>query len=271
MGSRSAAHPYLQDQLIAYIGNKRALQPFLAEVFSRLARPGAVFLDPFAGSGAVSRLARWLGYRVLANDWEPYAYVLNYAALCVGRSEAEGLFRGRGEALLAELNSLGAPREEYVARHYAPRSTAEADYRTERLFYTRENALRIDAVRERLEKLYPGFAPADPAARKQKYLLLASLLYGAATHVNTSGVFKACHKGFGGHGRDALGRILAPIRLRLPELLDGPEAEAGCEEAAASRAAGPRTSAIWTRRTTSTSTAPTTTCSTPSPCGTGRR
>ena len=50
--------------------------------------------------------------------------------------------------------------------------------------------------------------------------------------MNTSGVFKACHKGFGGHGRDALGRILAPIRLRLPELLDGPPAEAGCQEAA---------------------------------------
>jgi adenine-specific DNA-methyltransferase len=228
------AHPYLQDQLIAYIGNKRALQPFLAGVFGRLAQPGAVFLDPFAGSGAVSRLARWLGYRVLANDWEPYAYVLNFASLCVGRSEAEGLFRGSGAAaLLAELNALGAPHEEYIARHYAPRRTEAADYRTERLFYTRENALRIDAVRERLEELYPGFQPAEPEARAEKYLLLASLLYGAATHVNTSGVFKACHKGFGGHGRDALGRILAPIRLRLPELLDGLPAEAGCQEAAA--------------------------------------
>ena len=225
-------HPYLQDQLIAYIGNKRALQPFLAGVFSRLVRPGAVFLDPFAGSGAVSRLARWLGCRVLANDWEPYAYVLNFASLCVGPSEVEGLFRGAARALLAELNSLGAPRREYVARHYAPRSTAAADYRTERLFYTRENALAIDAMRERLEELYPGFQPADPEDRKRKYLLLASLLYGASTHVNTSGVFKACHKGFGGHGRDALGRILAPIRLRLPELLDGPPAEAGCQEAA---------------------------------------
>jgi adenine-specific DNA-methyltransferase len=144
----------------------------------------------------------------------------------------EGLFRGAARALLAELNSLGAPRREYVARHYAPRSTAAADYRTERLFYTRENALAIDAMRERLEELYPGFQPADPEDRKRKYLLLASLLYGASTHVNTSGVFKACHKGFGGHGRDALGRILAPIRLRLPELLDGPPAEAGCQEAA---------------------------------------
>ncbi len=229
----SPAHPYLQDQLIAYIGNKRALQPFLAGVFSRLAQPGAVFLDPFAGSGAVARLARWLGYRVLANDWEPYAYVLNYAYLCVGRTEAEELFGGGpgAQAAVEELNALGAPREEYVARHYAPRRTAAADYRTERLFYTRENALRIDAVRERLEELYPGFRPVSPRARAEKYLLLASLLYGASRHVNTSGVFKACHKGFGGHGRDALGRILGPIRLRLPELLDGPPAEAGCQEA----------------------------------------
>jgi adenine-specific DNA-methyltransferase len=231
----SPAHPYLQDQLIAYIGNKRALQPFLADVFGRLAGPGAVFLDPFAGSGAVARLARWLGYRVLANDWEPFAFVLNYAYLCVGRSEAQALFQDRAgaQAPIEELNALQAPREEYVARHYAPRRTEDADYRTERLFYTRENALRIDAMRERLEEMYPGFRPATPEGQAEKYLLLASLLYGASKHVNTSGVFKACHKGFGGHGRDALGRILAPIRLRLPELLDGPPAEVGCQEAAA--------------------------------------
>jgi adenine-specific DNA-methyltransferase len=228
-------HPYLQDQLIAYIGNKRALQPFLAGVCTRLARPGAVFLDPFAGSGAVARLARYLGYRVLANDWEPYAYVLNYAYLCVGRVEAEDLFRERGglRAMVEELNALPdpPPERQYIARHYAPRSTETADYRTERLFYTRENALRIDALRNRLEELYPGLEP-EGRERKEKYLLLASLLYGAATHVNTSGVFKACHKGFGGHGRDALGRILASIRLQAPELLDGPEAEAGCSDAA---------------------------------------
>jgi len=223
----SIKHPYLQDQLIAYIGNKRSLQPFLAGVFSRLARPGAVFLDPFAGSGAVARLARYLGYRVQANDWEPYAYVLNYAYLCVGKGEVEGLFRALGglQGLLAELNTLPDPPPEgqYITRHYAPRNTEQADYHTERLFYTRENALRIDALRNRLEELYPGFEP-EGRGRKEKYLLLASLLYGAATHVNTSGVFKACHKGFGGHGRDALGRILAPIRLQAPELLDAPQA-----------------------------------------------
>jgi adenine-specific DNA-methyltransferase len=264
-------HPYLRKQLIAYIGNKRSLQPLLYQVFSRLLGGGGrcggtahgaienrgvaeprgaehvpVFLDPFAGSGSVSRLARYLGYRVLANDWEYYAYVLNYAHLCVGSSEALGLFPSwRGpEGVLAELNALPEPlqSERYISRYYAPERTEAADYRRERLFYTRENALIIDAVRSRIEAMYPGFvgkgcsaarpASGDESSNKEKMLLLASLLYQCATHTNTSGVFKACHKGFGGHGRDALGRILSPVRLQMPVLIDGPQdAEVGCQDA----------------------------------------
>jgi hypothetical protein len=88
MKAAQLKHPYLQDQLIAYIGNKRALQPFLAGVFTRLAGPGAVFLDPFAGSGAVARLARYhrrdaLG-RILApirlQNRPSFASHLNFAA-----------------------------------------------------------------------------------------------------------------------------------------------------------------------------------------------
>jgi len=230
-------HPFLKKQLIAYIGNKRALQGFLAAVFASLPlRAGrTVFLDPFAGSGAVSRLARYLGYEVLANDWEFYAYVLNRAHLCTDPRELPGLFREQGgpQVLLERLNALAEadPPEEYIARHYAPASTEKADYRTERLFYTRENGLRIDSLRAEIERLYPGFDLA-PQKAQEKFLLLSSLLYQAATHTNTSGVFKACHKGFGGHGRDALKRIMAPICLEPPELYscDAPAA-AFCLEA----------------------------------------
>ncbi len=240
-GTFDLDHPYLKKQLIAYIGNKRSLQPLLYQVFSRIsncghgagrsAGPAPVFLDPFAGSGSVARLARYLCFRVLANDWEYYAYVLNYAHLCIGSSEARGLFKSRGgpERMLAELNTLPplAEADRYISRYYAPASTDGADYRTERLFYTRENALIIDAIRSRIEELY-----SRTEGSKEKLLLLASLLYQSATHTNTSGVFKACHKGFGGHGRDALGRILSPIRLQMPVLIDAPEeAEVGCQDA----------------------------------------
>jgi adenine-specific DNA-methyltransferase len=218
-------HPFLKEQLIAYIGNKRALLPFLHDVFSRLPvdPTQARFLDPFAGSGSVARLARLMGFAVQANDWEPYARVINSCHLCVGASEIGSLFRGRGglPAVLAELNGLAPLPEEraYISRHYAPHDTERADWRTERLFYTRENALVIDAVRERIEEMYPG-SPADPASFREKAVLLAPLLYEAATHTNTSGVFKACHRGFGGHGKDALHRIMAGILIREPVLVD---------------------------------------------------
>ncbi len=166
-----------------------------------------------------------MGFAVAANDLEHYSYVINSCHLGTAEADADLLFREKGGLgrVLAELNSLPPPREEnaYISRHYAPRSTEQADWRTERLFYTRENALVIDAVRERIEEMYPG-TPVEETSFREKMILLAPLLYEAATHTNTSGVFKACHRGFGGHGRDALKRIMAGIILRPPVLIDAP-------------------------------------------------
>ena len=89
---------YLNDQLIAYIGNKRALLPFLHGAFSALPLDPSrsTFLDPFAGSGSVSRLARTMGFRVLANDWEPYSLVINTCHLRLRPSDLAALFPLRG-------------------------------------------------------------------------------------------------------------------------------------------------------------------------------
>jgi adenine-specific DNA-methyltransferase len=137
--------------------------------------------------------------------------------------------------VLQNLNALPPLPDEagYISRHYAPRRTDGADWKTERLFYTRENALIIDAVRQRIEEMYPG-APSSEDEACRKAALLAPLLYEAATHTNTSGVFKAFHHGFGGHGRDAIGRIMGPIRLKRPVLAEtSATAEVACMDAAA--------------------------------------
>ncbi len=220
----AAVREYLQSQLIAYIGNKRALLSFLGEVFVSLDRRHAVrtFLDPFAGSGSVSRLAKALGFEVHASDWEFYSWIVNCCHVACDRSELDGLYAGDGgiAAALAKLQAEGDPGPAYVSRHFAPARTAGADYRVERLFYTRENALFIDRVRNRIEERYPGWELPERAL-KEKAILTALLLHQAATHANTSGVFKAYHKGFGGHSGDALGRIMAPMSLRPPVLFDG--------------------------------------------------
>ena len=217
-----SASDYLKKQLIAYIGNKRRLLPFLGDVFSELQnrlpqRSGQPvrFGDCFAGSGSVSRLAKSMGYSVAVNDWEFYSEVINTAHIAVSSGECSGI-----GGIIDELNSLKVPESgsEYISRHYAPEHTESADFRYERLFYTRENALFLDAVRERIEQIIPGWE-LDENERRRKFVLLASVLYQAATHANTNGVFKAYHKGFGGHGRDALSRIMAPMKLQVPLML----------------------------------------------------
>ncbi|MBN1413055.1 MAG: DNA adenine methylase [Spirochaetales bacterium] len=220
--------PYLTQQIIAYIGNKRRLLGLIKRaLFSLYEQPpkGLKFLDLFAGSGVVSRLAKSLGFEVHSNDWEEYSRVINSAYLGINRSDIPGLFGSHGHLgeLLSDLNGLPdpAPEEQYIARYYAPScfDVDKADFRKERLFYSRENALIIDKIRNRIESLYPsGKLSLDD--RRKKDLLLALLIYEAATHTNTSGVFKACHKGFGGHGRDARKRILARISLKEPVLID---------------------------------------------------
>ncbi len=69
---------FVFNQLIPYIGNKRKLLDLIAQSLKHTTKSEVpTFLDIFAGSGVVARLAKTLGYRVIANDWEPYAKAIN--------------------------------------------------------------------------------------------------------------------------------------------------------------------------------------------------
>jgi len=214
--------PYLTKQLIAYIGNKRSLLPFLSNVFDSLPLgENTIFQDPFSGSGAVSRLGKSKGFEVHSNDWEYYSYIVNSCYIGINKEETGNLFKEYGglNKVFKMFESLDNSFTPYISKHYAPKDTNSADYVTERLFYTRENAIFIDRARSLIEEMYPG-SQLSQRKLKEKNILLSSLLYEVSTHANTSGVFKACHKGFGGHGKDALGRILAPMKMEIPKLID---------------------------------------------------
>lgn len=225
-------HPFLAKQLIAYIGNKRRLLPLIQRAISACGASSEesekpLFVDFFSGSGSVSRLAKYCGFSIISNDWEYYASILNSAFLETNASDLKKMFRRYGgiASVLELLNSLeiGSDRDRYISKYYAPEYTEVADPDRERLFYTKKNAEQIDAIRAWIEREYPE--PLLKGVRKkERNLLLGLLLYEAATHANTSGVFKAYHRGFGGRGKDALGRIFKKIELEYPQLIDG-EAE----------------------------------------------
>jgi len=223
---------YCSSQLIPYLGNKRSLLPRLLPVFSRLAseHEQPCFLDCFSGSGAVSRLARAMGMRVEANDWEPYSEAVNACWLCLGPSDIDRAFGGLESlsAFLTDWNAMhpeaeksavpdSAVGEPCIARWYAPADTANPRLGVERLFYTAENATFIDRVRTRLENEYAKPEPgSDDDVRRR--VILGGILLESAVHANTSGVFKAFHRGFGGNGKDALYRILGRMELEPPIL-----------------------------------------------------
>ena len=68
---------YLKNNIIAYIGNKRNLLSLIEKAIKRTklakVKRDYTFVDLFAGSGVVSRLAKSLGFKVIANDWEYYS------------------------------------------------------------------------------------------------------------------------------------------------------------------------------------------------------
>ena len=207
---------YLTEQILTYLGNKRALLPFLGAgvemVKKTLGTKHISFFDAFAGSGIVSRYMKRHACRIVANDLERYSEVVNRCYLTnrsiVDEKDFDAVFRVWSTYAQAHL-ALG-----FISNLYAPKDDAHIR-KGERVFYTRENAILLDSARRAIDAVVP-----------ERYfdLILAPLLVEASIHTNTSGVFKGFYKDrrgvgtFGGEGRNALSRICGKVELRKPVL-----------------------------------------------------
>ena len=208
------AERYIIDQLIPYIGNKRKLTSLIRAAIEATGVREGTFYDAFAGSTVVSRLAKALGYRVIANDWEPYSY---YVSLAYIRNNRPPEFRALG-GIHNAINTLNRlePIRGYIARHYCPEDDERYDPDSERMFYTQENGRRIDAIRERIASWKASGTICDD----EEAALLAPLIFQAAYCSNTSGVFKGFHRGWGGATKTAWYRIRSTLTLAPPVFWD---------------------------------------------------
>lgn len=219
IGAKDENPEFLRTQIITCIGNKRALLPQIEEEIFRakeaLGKARIVCADLFSGSGVVARMMKRHSSRLVANDQENYSFVVNSCYL----SNKGDFPREKYLALREKIVALAETEkiEGIIAKNYAPRNDEKIE-KSERVFYTRENALLIDTYRALIEK----FAGGD----LKKYFL-APLVTEASIHANTSGVFKGFYKDkntgagcFGGAGKNALPRILGRIELKEPALSD---------------------------------------------------
>jgi len=206
---------YLSQQLITYIGNKRALLTFIARgldiVRERLGRDRISALDVFSGSGVVARLLKRYAERLFVNDIELYSFVINSCYLANKRAlnltELEYWYNW----LMAQLTE-DTLRPGFISELYAPKDLQSIQV-GERCFYTPRNACYLDTARQLIASV----------PEKLQVFFIAPLLAEASVHANTAGVFKGFYKDartgrgqFGGKNRDALSRILGPIELQKP-------------------------------------------------------
>jgi adenine-specific DNA-methyltransferase len=206
---------YLAEQLVTYIGNKRALLHFIGRgidrVRGRLGKNRLSMFDVFSGSGIVARYFKRFASLLLVNDLERYAELINRCYLS-----------NQGDLDIPALEGIYGDLTRELAEHdlvpgmitglYAP-GDDECIGPDERVFYTRRNAMYIDTARSLIEGV----------DEKYRVYFLAPLLSEASIHSNTSGVFKGFYKNrdtgigqFGGRNRDSLTRIKRDIRLPFP-------------------------------------------------------
>lgn len=211
----ASVEPELSSQIITCLGNKRSLLGFiehgLQRVLPELPSGRLTLADFFSGSGIVARLLKKYAARLVVNDLETYATVLNRCYLANPSDLDLELLRKHHKQLVARLN-MGPLEPGLIANNYAPKDDGDIAP-GERVFYTRRNACYIDTARRLVEDLPETLKP----------FFLAPLLVEASIHTNTSGVFKGFYKNratgvgrFGGTNSNALSRIQAPVSLPFP-------------------------------------------------------
>jgi adenine-specific DNA-methyltransferase len=162
-----------------YIGNKTRLLPFILRTLKRSGLGVGTVHDAFAGTASVSRALKENGWRVHSSDLLMSSYVFQRAYVVAETADP------KLDEMANELASL-PPREGFVTEHFSPLNRNGDG----RMYFTPENARRIDAAREELERWRKG----GKVGEDSYYVLLAAIIEGADRVANTAGVYASYMK-----------------------------------------------------------------------------
>jgi adenine-specific DNA-methyltransferase len=163
-----------------YIGNKTRLLPFILRTLDKEGISAGAVHDAFAGTASVSRALKERGWQVYSSDLLMSSYVFQRAYVVA--DDVDGSVADQARELLQV-----APRESFISRHFTPAGGASS---AGRMYFTPENAARIDAAREELERWRKSGVVGEDAY----YLLLAAIIEGADRVANTAGVYASYMK-----------------------------------------------------------------------------
>lgn len=183
MPAAAAAAP-ARIQRLNYIGSKYQLigwlTDFMKEKTGFASFENRRIADLFAGTGVVSHHFRLQNAVVYSNDAELYSSVIAHAF-------TRSFYTERTVCVIRDINTAiaaAAPAAPgFVTRHYSPYEG------NERMFFTVENAQKIDMARTMLEA-------ADSLSRDEYQFILASIIISADAVSNVPAVYGCFLKKF---------------------------------------------------------------------------
>ena len=174
-----------------YIGNKAKLTPYILDKVQQMIGDTGTVADIMAGTGTVSLELRKKGYKVVASDVMTYSYHHLNVNLCMKKPpEFLGLkdiitddSQCMYESVLKYLNCI-EPKKSFFYREFSPEGTPR-NGTPSRKYFTSENAMRIDAIREKINEWID-----DKLINKSEESLLKHTLIMAVNEVaNISGTY----------------------------------------------------------------------------------
>lgn len=187
-----------------YLGNKTRLAGWIVGEIGRVLEPGATIADPMCGTASISAALAEANYNVLASDALTFPVIHARVRLLVKKEPAFHALGGYREAL-HYLENL-APREGYFHKEFG--AGGVPSQRSEpRLYFSAENAGKIDAIREEIRRLYVGGEISD----LEHNVLLHNLILGVNRVANISGTYGYFRSSLSSGARRPL--VLEPIEF----------------------------------------------------------
>ena len=169
-----------------YIGSKNNVLPFIDDVIEQTFGDvrGCVFADLFSGTAIVGRHYKEKGARIISGDYMMFSYCLQMERIGLNRAPTSSKSYYQ---LVENLNELQGIRG-FFFQNYTLEGSRGSEY--ERNYFSSENAVKIDAIREKIVELYD----AGKISIEMKQLLKANLIDAVTNVSNTAGTYGAFQK-----------------------------------------------------------------------------
>jgi|WetSurMetagenome_2_1015567.scaffolds.fasta_scaffold07428_1 adenine-specific DNA-methyltransferase len=156
-----------------FLGNKTKLLGFIGDIVAEKCREYYIFCDIFAGTGVVGKYFNRPDTKIISNDILDSSYISLQCWLNTKTYNKEKI-----TSIIEYLNNLNPKNENYMSKIFGG------------LYFTKENALQIGAIREKIEDIYKR----KEITQEEKNILLTSLIYAIDKVANTVGHYEAYRK-----------------------------------------------------------------------------